>query len=340
MDDASAAEVLLLARQASEQLDGPDSSAWEDRLEQDLGRLRAAFDYLVNSRRDEQALELATYVWPFQFDRGHADEGRRWLETALALPGVRGPSSTRTTALYGAGIFAFRALDQEAAQRFFDALLTLAGVLGDDGARLKAYGALSRVALRRGDSGAIRRLSHETLTLARQRNVPEECANPLHMLAAAARIDGDLEGARKLYTENLELNRKLGVSRWVAAELLNIAAVDVLSGRTASAEKPLTEGLDLVESRLDHYLLPYALAWIGRLRLARSDPRAAAELLAAASGQAARTGMAMDPDEEPEFQKSVAMCKDLLTEGEFRTIWERGSLMDFTPAVALARRAL
>ena len=167
MDDASAAEVLLLARQASEQLDGPDSSAWEDRLEQDLGRLRAAFDYLVNSRRDEQALELATYVWPFQFDRGHADEGRRWLETALALPGVRGPSPTRTTALYGAGIFAFRALDQEAAQRFFDELLALASVLGDDGARLKAYGALSRVALRRGDSGAIRRLSHEALTLAR-----------------------------------------------------------------------------------------------------------------------------------------------------------------------------
>ena len=102
MDDASVSEVLSFARQAIEQLDGAESSAWEDRLEQDLGRLRFTFGYLVNIRRDAQALELAAYVWPFQFDRGHADEGRRWLETALAQPGVRGPSPIRATALYGA----------------------------------------------------------------------------------------------------------------------------------------------------------------------------------------------------------------------------------------------
>ncbi len=340
MDDTTAAEVLEFARQAGEKIDGPESSAWEDRLETDLGRLREVFDHLVSNGHDVQALELAAYLWPFQFDRGHAEEGRRWLATALALPGVQEPSSVRATALYGAGIFAFRALDQAAAQRFFDELMVVADALGDDGARLKAYGGLSRVALRRGDSATIRRLSHAALALARQRNIPEESASPLHMLAAAARIDGDLESAGKYYRENLELNRTLGVSRWVAVELVNLAAVDLMRGHTGSAAMSLAQGVDLVENGEDHYLLPYALAWIGRLRLARSDPRSAAELLGAASGQAARTGMAMDPDEEPEFQKSVAMCKDRLTEREFRNYWDRGAKTDFSVAVAFARRSL
>ncbi len=340
MDDATASEVLVFARRASEQLDGPESSSWEDRPEQEHGRLRAAFDHMVKSGHDAQALELAACLWPFQFDRGHADEGRRWLEIALARPGARGPSPVRATALYGAGIFAFRALDQAAAQRFFDELLALAGALGDDGARLKAHGGLSRVALRRGDSATIRRLNEEALALARRRTVPEEMASPLHMLAAAARIDGDFEGAREYYVKNLELNRTLGVSRWVGTELLNLAAVDLLGGHAESSAGPLVEGPDLVASRQDHFLLPYALAWVARLRLARSDPRAAAELLGAASAQVALSGMAMDPDEEPEFQRSVALCEDVLGEEEFRASWERGAKTDFAGAVALARSSL
>lgn len=340
MDDTEASMLLEFAREASDGIDGPESSAWEDRLEADLGRLRSTFEHLVDHGRDAQALELAAYLWPFLFDRGHAEEGRRWLETALALPGVREPSSIRATALYGAGIFAFRALDQAAAQRCFDELMVVADALGDDGARLKAYGGLARVALRRGDSATVRRWSLAALALARQRNHPEESASPLHMLAAAARIDGDFESAGRYYRENLELNRRLGVPRWIAVELVNLGAVDLLRGHTASAAMSLGQGLDLVESREDHYLLPYALAWVGRLRLARSDPRSAAELLGAASGQGARTGMAMDPDEEPEFQKSVAMCKDRLTEREFRSYWGRGTKTDFAVALALARRSL
>ncbi len=144
----------------------------------------------------------------------------------------------------------------------------------------------------------------------------------------------------RFYSENLEPNRKLRVSRSIAVALVNLAAVDLMHEDAASAEGPAAEGRDPVEHRQDRFLLPYALARIAQLRLARSDPRTATELLGAASGQIDRTGRATGPYEEPEFRKSVGMSNGLLTEEEFRSLRERGSRADFAAAVALPRRSL
>lgn len=340
MDAASVSEAVRLAREASKHLDGPEAAQWMDRLEENLDQLRAAFTYLAESGRDSEALEFAAALWPFQFDRGHAREGLQWLEQALALPGAKRATIDRAEALHGAGTFTFRALDQAKSERYFDELRTVAGELGNDRFALRAYGGLSRVSLRRGDTDAVRRLSNQALVLARQKGPAGESSTPLHMLAAAARLDGDFDSARRYYNENLALNRGLGRDRWVSVELLNLAALDIMSDRVDTALALLREGFDLLAKIQDHYLLPYALAWTARVKLARGDPSSATELMGAAQGQIEQTGMEMDPDEAPEFKKGLAACRNALSEAQFQRSWQMGERLNFEEASALGRRSL
>jgi len=340
MDEETALRYLSLADEASEKLDGPGGSLWADRLEQEHAGLREAFDWLTVHQRPAEALQLAARIWTFQFDRGYADEGRRWLSLALETPGAEAPTPDRATALYGAGTFAFRALDQERAKRYFEELLEVARTLGDESFVVRAYGGLSRVALRRGDTQEVRRWSHQALELARRRENEADTTGPLHMLAEAARVDGDLDEARKYYIENRELNRRLGREMWIRAETLNLGALEVLGGNPDRALPLLQESLRMARETTDRFLTPYVLAWTARVALARREPALAARLLGAAQAQSERTGLAMDPDEEPEFQKGVSACRSALSAEEFQKNWDDGRLASDEESLTWADRVL
>ena len=340
MDEESARQYLALADEAGEKLDDSDGDRWADRLEQDHAHLRNTYEWLVAHNRPADALRLAARLWPFQFDRGYADEGRSWLYAALAAPGAQAPTAVRAHALYGAGMFAFRALDQDRAQRYFDELLDVARTLQDESFVGMAYGGLARVALRRGDSREVRRWGQEGLELARRRGKEAEMTSPLHMLAEAARIEADLSGARGFYLENLELNRRLGRERWVRVETLNLGAIEVLGGNPDGAVPFLRESLRMARESADRFLTPYVLAWTARVALARRDPALAARLLGASQVQSERTGLAMDPDEAPEFQKGVAAARAALEVGEFQRNWDEGRRTPDEDALDLAERKL
>ena len=125
--EANQAERLLgLAAEAAPHLVESDGAAWEDRLEREHERLRAAFSWFLESGKGAEAVRLAADLWMFQEDRGHADEARDWLAKALVAPGAERRTVTRARALYGAGILAFRKLDEDAARRSFEECLASA----------------------------------------------------------------------------------------------------------------------------------------------------------------------------------------------------------------------
>jgi len=287
-----------------------------------------------------EALRLAVGLWTFQFDHGYAVEGRDWLARSLETPGAQDRTPLRALGLYAAGTFAFRALDQEQAQLYFGELLEIARSLGDDGLLGKAYGGLARVALRREDTDGVRRWSREGLALANARGKPEMTSTPIHMLAAAARLDADFEQARKFYAQNLELCRNLGRENWVGAELVNLGAIEVLDGHPDAAVPFLLESLQLVRRRKDRFLTPYVLAWSARVAMGRGDLGSAARLLGAAKHESDQTGLAMDPDEEPEFQKGLTLCKAAMTPADFDTAWQSGARLGFDEALDSGEKLL
>lgn len=310
-----------------------------------------AFSWFLDHGRGADALELGADLWLFQEERGHSEEARAWLAKALAAPGAEPRSVTRARALYGAGILAFRNLDEASARRAFEECRAIAQELDYIRLIVRATTGFARLALRRGDTREVRKWSEEALAIARSRGENEfgakirkdiadslhaDAATPLHMLAAAARVEGDLTQAKAFYRENLALHRELGRPDVVSSELVNLGALEVLAGNFPEGEPLLREGLEIAYKRGNRYLAPCGLIWLGRVAWAQGDPTRAATLFAAAKAQFEATGFAMDPDEAPEYEKGLAAIRSALDEAALAAAWADGTNMSLDSALAFA----
>ena len=328
--------LLALAADAESHLWGSTDAIWMNRLEKEHDGLRAAFSWFLDHGRGADALELAADLWLFQESRGHAEEARTWLAKALAAPGAEPRSITRARALYGAGILAFRNLDDDMAREAFEECRGIAQEQDYIRLDVRATTGFARLALRRGDTREVRRWSEEALAIARERGEKEDAASPLHMLAAAARVEGDLSRAKAFYRENLALHRELGRMDTVSVELGNLGALAVLEGNLSEAEPLIRESLEIAYKRGDRYVAPYELIWLGRVALGRGNPTRAATLFAAAKAQFDATGLAMDPDEGPEYEKGLAAIRGALDDAPFEAARAEGKKMNLDDAVTFA----
>ena len=76
--------IVQLAESTEPHLIGGQQAIWLDRLEVEYDNIRAALDWSLEQRRDEQAARLAGALWRFWGVRGYLGEGRGWLERLLA----------------------------------------------------------------------------------------------------------------------------------------------------------------------------------------------------------------------------------------------------------------
>ena len=129
--DRHAAAFQELAEQASSRFFGDEQKLWLDRLELDHDNLRAAVDWVVAQGEVERALNFSACLWRFWQMRGHLQEARARLESALNLPGSRDHPSARRQALAAAGGVAYWQADMEAAHVFYSENLELARATGD-----------------------------------------------------------------------------------------------------------------------------------------------------------------------------------------------------------------
>jgi predicted ATPase/DNA-binding SARP family transcriptional activator len=87
---------LTFAKLAETELTGSEEGAWGERVACELDNLRAALDWTLRAS-PEQALQLAVALFPFWRSRSSLNEGRRYLERALAHHSQ--PSALRERAL-------------------------------------------------------------------------------------------------------------------------------------------------------------------------------------------------------------------------------------------------
>jgi predicted ATPase/DNA-binding SARP family transcriptional activator len=128
---------LALAEEVEAGLDGPDWVAWRRRLDAEIDNFRAAFAWLVATRRVESALTLASALQPFWRVGWHDREIRGWLNTALSLADDTTSPRTLARALLASSRGAllaslrFMLLDPEQAERDATAAHELYWRLGD-----------------------------------------------------------------------------------------------------------------------------------------------------------------------------------------------------------------
>ena len=123
---------LALAEAAAPQLVGPDQAAWLDRLDAELGNLRAAIAFSQTQPDPEPGLRLAASLRVYWLVRGHAAEGADALRALLDAPAAQEATLPRARALAAAAHLLQQTGGYAIAGDYCQEALAIARAAGDD----------------------------------------------------------------------------------------------------------------------------------------------------------------------------------------------------------------
>jgi len=308
---------LALAEEASR--DVGRQRSWLGRLEAEHDNMRGAITWALGRGDAELALRLTAALAAMWRLRGHAVEGRRAIDAALALPG--GTPRARAGALVGAALLTRELGDLRDARVYAESALTIERTLNDRRGLADALDGLIWVAIYQGDVARGRAAVDEYLALAKElgskrdlaiatahsasiaseegrgdtepkiaealalfRAIGDEVstAYSLNQLGELVRARGDHRGALALYESSLALARELDARRWINIVVVNVGITLVCLGEHERARAVLAESLVMTRAMRALRPIPPTLSAVARIALVDGDATTAARLLGAA----------------------------------------------------------
>jgi non-specific serine/threonine protein kinase len=373
---AHAACFLALAQEAEPHLRGSGQDAWLDRLDRELGNLRAALRWSLASAAPDVALALAGSLGRFWYVRGHVAEGCRWLEEALeASAGT--DSAERARGLRVAAMLANYLGDLDRAEALATETLALSRRLADERGVAGSLAALALAARSRSHYDESRRAYTESITILRAHGESSQLAEVLGRLSVALILAGDLAAAEAVSRESVELARKLADVDTLAYSLNALAEALVLQGALDDGERACQEALaaarvvgnrryssrvlwvqglsaarkgdgpaarDLLEEAAaiasefgDRWFVRSCLPIIAGVLPGQGRPESALLLLGAAEALGETIGAGTPPWIAADDERTLAAARDALDAGTFAAIWARGRTMTGEEALAAIR---
>jgi non-specific serine/threonine protein kinase len=374
-----AAYYAALARESAQRIRGPAQQQAIARLREAHPEMDAALAYLLGDARYEEAAQLSTALRRFWWMTAFLPQGRRWLDAlaphadALAIPtrsdlfnsigmlaSSVGEMGAARTALERALGYARRCEDEErisialhnlgstlgtlgeydAAAAMLEEALELDRAAGDDWGVSLGLGSLAGLHYHHGAWGAARATFEESLTLARAVDDKHSVALTLNNLGEVARRQGDFVAANAFLAEALSLARAQE-SRLIPPFVLNNQALLALQQPDLPrARELLGQALGLLREIRDMHELVTHLRGCALYAALRGQPAAAARLLGAADGLAARHGIGDAAGARADIAAVEERARDALDEVQWVAAWEAGRALDDEAALEAAREAL
>lgn len=202
---------LALAEAGEAGLCGSEAGAWIDRLEAEHDNLRGALTWSM-ARGDDVGPRLAGALGRFWQTRFYFDEGRDWLDRALAKCRALGPdpNPVYAKALMWAGWLDGWA-DDTVARPLLEASVRQWRALGDERGLARALPCLSNLNLTwKDDLAELRVLAEESVALCRRTGDKYGLAVALHACGQVALLECDYERTRVANEESLALAHEIG----------------------------------------------------------------------------------------------------------------------------------
>jgi predicted ATPase/class 3 adenylate cyclase len=282
---------LALAEAATPQLAGPDQSGWLDRLDRELGNIRAAIAYCLQRRDPGPGLRLAAGLRLFWKTRGHAAEGIDALRALLGLPAGQEQALLRAQGLAAAAYLLEQAGGYAVAGQFCEEGLAIARAAGDDCLTADLLHVRALILLRRGQPGRALPLIESGLGLARRHQDPHLTAYLLAARSFARGLQDDHAGAIRDARESVLLSRQAGDRRHVGTMLGNLGYAELSLGEPDAARAHLAESLEIARALNDHYGVVYQTLNLGLAEYLSGSLTAAGDLFTESLNLAARLGM-------------------------------------------------
>jgi non-specific serine/threonine protein kinase len=307
---------------------------WLRRLQVEQDNVRAALDWGLSSPAGaDKAVELAGALFWFWSKRGLYEEGRLWLERAVAL-GCDIPPLLRARALIGLTHmhhFEGRPFDDVIAEA-----VAIGRQEGDAWTTSFAVFMQALAALERNDYAQATALASESERISRSCEEPEQPSGPLMVLAHLAVHNGDLPRAQQLYDEAIALQR-LGGELWGLSIVLAASArLSLVRGQHEQARRQASEVLALSRQLED----PRGIAWsceiFAGVLAAEGRSRDASRLWGVSDRLLEGVGGALSPEISWIRDGYLSAVTQSLGDEDFASACEEGKGMILDDAVALA----
>jgi predicted ATPase len=326
-----AAYFLELGELAKPELRDWSSSVWFDRFEAEHDNIRAVLGDALAHGPADVALRLGAATFEFWFARGYWSEGRRWLETALA---VANDPRLRADALPGAGLLALWQGDVERGRAVSEELLTIAAEIGSPRAR---FDGLLIAGIATDDPDEDVRLHTEAAGLARELGDSALVAHCVNNIGNVELSRGEYERALELFRESLAAGRELGNQDLIARASLNLGFTTLLLDDPRAARPLLRDGLTAARELGQVEGLMYGFASLATA-YAREDPARAARLLGSADALCEETASDLDPLEARLRDEAKAVLRASLGKNAFAALHAEGRALTLEDALTLALR--
>jgi predicted ATPase/DNA-binding NarL/FixJ family response regulator len=282
---------LTLAEAAALRLAGPGQVAWLDRLDAELGNLRAAIAVTLTQPDPAPGLRLAASLREYWGARGHAAEGASALRTLLDAPTARDATLPRARALAAAAHLLEQTGGYAIAGDYCQEALAISAAAGDDHLVADLLHAHAGILLHQGQPDAALPLIERGLGLARRLQEGHLTGRLLFVRSFALNVGGDLAGAARDITESLRLFRQAGDRRGIATMLGNLGSIELSMGDLDAATRHLVESLDTARALNARDDIVYGTFKLGLAEYLRGSPDAAEALFAESFDLARRAQM-------------------------------------------------
>lgn len=359
-DDARgrhAAHFLALAEQARLAIYTAEEGRLLRRLEEENDNLRAALDWLLAHPESDRGPGLARGLGNFWLAHGHLNEGRSWLEQALALP-RRQPATVRADLLGWLGAihvrqnqfalarerleeavrlarssgarrseafalhflaYAWHAQNEfERARELLTRAVLILEAIGDNAGAAKSHGLLADIATREGRLEEAERGYERVFALVRQAGSP-----PLHVVshlgsvADLAFLKGDLDEAERLAEECLKWARDIDEAWHIGLMHNTRARIARERGELDRAEELATEGLARLWALDEMGAVAGSLEILAGVELDKHNPRQAADLTGAAAKIRERHNAPLAPADRPRSERDHTTLRRELGDAAF-----------------------
>jgi non-specific serine/threonine protein kinase len=336
---------VALAGHAARELSGPDQVAWLARLDRDLDNLRATLQRIARVDGVEgtvQELRLAAALGRYCEARGRLEEGRRWLENAIARArGEQVPTDVLRDALFSAGRLTQWQADLDYSAELIEESLELSRALRDDGAIAEGLAWLGMAYRGQGATSRATGVLEESVS----KGAPAPLglhpghATALRCMALVLGEHGDLMRAKHLLESGRALCRAHGDLRAQGMTLVVGGELALAEHKPAQACASLIDALRLAHSVGDPLLALLALERLAEVEAMGGDAARAARWLGGTDTLRQRLGAHRARTDQRVWERVLSLLRAQLGEAGTADALDagRGLSLDWMLANALTK---
>ena len=334
-----AAHFEALAARARQELVRADQALWLERLSREHDNLRAAMRWMLGRDQPGRVAGVGWGIYLFWAVRGHAGEGRRWMERAL-YHGAPIPASGRARALWVIAVLSFVRGETDRAAATADRSIAAARAANDPEIPAIALTLRGLAALSLGDLTVAEENLRQGLALSREAGDRYGISHALLELAQLAMARADHGGAALLLAEAEAISRAEGDWISLSANLSVQALAAQLRGEDDRSEALLREGVELAAGLRDAWTVVLCATGLASVAARQGRPARAARLFGATEALREKTGVAVSWSSWRTLsERGLKEARESLGPEAFEREWALGKTMslDETVAEALAR---